>query len=313
MICTLNSIINLTKPPGPTSFDVVCSVKKILQVKKAGHIGTLDPLAEGVLPICLNRSTRIIQFLSPLEKTYRATLKLGTATDTQDVTGQVIETGDPAPVTEEAVRQVIQLFTGEQEQVPPMYSAKKKNGIPLYKLARNGITIDRKPVKINVYAATFIEKEGNRVSFEVRCSAGTYVRTLCHDIGAKLGCGAHMVRLIRTRVGAFGLEQALTLEALEIASKDGSLSDKLCPLEEALDFLPAIRVKEDYVKPVTHGAALSKSFLETLPKQFEPGHYFRVFGGNGKVVAIVEPVVDQDTVTDLTPDDIVFKPKRVLC
>jgi tRNA pseudouridine55 synthase len=273
----------------------------------------LDPLAEGVLPICLNRSTRIIQFLSPLGKTYRATLKLGTATDTQDVTGQVIETGDPAPVTEEAVRQVIQLFTGEQEQVPPMYSAKKKNGIPLYKLARNGITIDRKPVKINVYAATFIEKEGNRVSFEVRCSAGTYVRTLCHDIGAKLGCGAHMVRLIRTRVGAFGLEQALTLEALEIASKDGSLSDKLCPLEEALDFLPAIRVKEDYVKPVTHGAALSKSFLETLPKQFEPGHYFRVFGGSGEVVAIVEPVVDQDTVTDLGPDDIVFKPKRVLC
>ncbi|KMP11639.1 tRNA pseudouridine synthase B [Candidatus Nitromaritima sp. SCGC AAA799-C22] len=313
MTYTMNSIVNLTKPPGPTSFDMVCSVKKILGVKKAGHIGTLDPMAEGILPICLNRSTRIIQFLTPLRKTYRATLELGAETDTQDATGRVTETGDPRSVTREAVEQVIQTFAGEQEQVPPMYSAKKKNGIPLYKLARNGITIDRKPVKICVYSINFIKKEENRVLFEVHCSAGTYVRTLCHDIGRKLGCGAHMARLIRTRVGPFDLERALTLEALEVANEDGSLPGKLFPLEEALDFLPAIRVKKEHIKSIAHGAALSKSFLESLPERFEPGHYFRVFGGNNKVVAVVEPVVDQDALTDLTPEDIVFKPKRVLC
>lgn len=313
MTSILNNIVNLNKPAGPTSFDMVWSVKKILGVKKAGHIGTLDPLAEGVLPICLNRSTRIIQFLAPLKKTYQATLALGTATDTQDATGRVIAKGDASSVTEEGIKQVIQTFQGEQEQIPPMYSAKKKNGIPLYKLARNGITIDRKPATISVFSIQLIKKEGNRVLIEVHCSAGTYVRTLGHDLGRKLGCGAHLVRLIRTRVGAFDLDRALTLETLEAANKDGSLPGKLFPPEEALNFLPAIRVKKEHVKSIAHGAALSKSFLETLPERFEPGHYFRVFGGENEMVAVVEPVVDQDELVRLTPEDIVFKPKRVLC
>ncbi|MCH8157535.1 MAG: tRNA pseudouridine(55) synthase TruB, partial [Nitrospinae bacterium] len=138
-------------------------------------------------------------------------------------------------------------------------------------------------------------------------------RTLCHDIGMKLGCGAHMVQLLRTRVGAFDLERTLTLEMLEVASRDGSLPDKLFPLEEALDFLPAVRVKKEHVKSIAHGVALSKSFLETLPEQFAPGHYFRVSADDNQVLAVVEPVVDQDALTGMTPEDIVFKPKRVLC
>ena len=148
--------------------------------------------------------------------------------------------------------------------------------------------------------------------FEARCSAGTYIRTLSHDIGKKLGCDAHMVRLTRTQVGLFGLGRALTLEELEAANEDGSLPKKLFPLEEALSFLPAIRVKEEYLESVSHGVALSKSFLETLPDRFEPGHYFRVFGENDKILAVVEPVVDQDTLPSLTPEDVVFKAKRVL-
>ena len=313
MSYTQDSIVNLFKPVGPTSFDMVCSVRRILGVKKAGHIGTLDPAADGVLPICLNRSTRIIQFLSPLQKTYRATLELGSETDTQDATGRKVSTKDPSLVNETKIKQVFQTFVGEKDQIPPMYSAKKKNGIPLYKLARNGINIARDPVKVTIYSIDFIKKEKNQVLFEVRCSAGTYIRTLSHDIGKKLGCYAHMVRLTRTKVGLFGLGRTLTLEELKVAYEEGSLPEKLLPLEEALNFLPAIRVKEEYLESVSHGVALSKCFLETLPDRFEPGHYFRVFGNNDKVLAIVEPVVDQDKLPELTPGDIVFKAKRVLC
>ena len=313
MSYTQDSIVNLFKPVGPTSFDMVCSVRRILGVKKAGHIGTLDPAADGVLPICLNRSTRIIQFLSPLQKTYRATLELGSETDTQDATGRKVSTKDPSLVNETKIKQVFQTFVGEKDQIPPMYSAKKKNGIPLYKLARNGINIARDPVKITVYSIDFIKKEENQVLFEVRCSAGTYIRTLSHDIGKKLGCYAHMVRLTRTKVGLFSLGRTLTLEELKVAYEEGSLPEKLLPLEEALNFLPAIRVKEEYLESVSHGVALSKCFLETLPDRFEPGHYFRVFGNNDKVLAVVEPVVDQDKLPELTPRDIVFKAKRVLC
>ena len=313
MSFTLNSVVNLFKPTGPTSFDMVWSVRKALGVKKAGHIGTLDPMAEGVLPICLNRSTRIIQFLSPLQKTYRATLELGSSTDTQDATGQKISFGDSSLVTDSKVKQALQAFVGQQDQIPPMYSAKKKNGIPLYKLARNGINIPREPVKITVYSIDFIKKEGAQVFFEVRCSAGTYIRTLSHDIGEKLGCCAHMVSLTRTQVGLFDLERTLTLEELKAANEDGSLCEKLFPLEEALNFLPTIRVKEEYLESISHGVALSKCSLDDLPDQLKMGHYFRVLGNNDKILAVVEAVVNQDSYTSLAPEDIVFKAKRVLC
>jgi tRNA pseudouridine55 synthase len=292
---------------------MVWSVRKILGVKKAGHIGTLDPIADGVLPICLNRSTRIIQFLSSLQKTYRATLELGSETDTQDATGRVISTNDPSLINEDKMKQVFQTFVGEQDQVPPMYSAKKKNGIPLYKLARNGINIHRDPVKIVVYSIDFIKKERNQVIFEVRCSSGTYIRTLSHDIGKKLGCCAHMVRLTRTKVGLFSMGSTMTLEELKTAHKEGSLSRKLLHLEEVLNFLPTVRVKEEYLKSISHGVALSKCFLEALPDRFEPGHYFRVLGSNDKILAVVEPVIDQDKLSELSAEDVVFKAKRVLC
>ena len=313
MSYTHNNVVNLFKPSGPTSFDMVWSVRKILGVKKAGHIGTLDPIADGVLPICLNRSTRIIQFLSSLQKTYRATLELGSETDTQDATGRVISTNDPSLINEAKMKQVFQTFVGEQDQVPPMYSAKKKNGIPLYKLARNGINIHRDPVKIVVYSIDFIKKERNQVVFEVRCSSGTYIRTLSHDIGKKLGCCAHMVRLTRTKVGLFSMGSTMTLEELKTAHKEGSLSRKLLHLEEVLNFLPTVRVKEEYLKSISHGVALSKCFLEALPDRFEPGHYFRVLGSNDKILAVVEPVVDQDKLSELSAEDVVFKAKRVLC
>ncbi len=310
MTCTQNLIVNLYKPQGPSSCSMVNQVKKMLGAKKAGHIGTLDPMAEGILPICLGQSTRIIQFLSPLSKHYQCTMELGSATDTQDATGKMIYTGDPSELTDKQIEKVFQRFTGEQKQVPPMYSAKKNNGIPLYKLARNGITIERKPVSVHFYSIEFVSREENRVKFHVHCSSGTYIRTLCHDIGQVLGCGAHMSHLIRSRVGIFDLESSVTLDALKEAIENKF--DVFFSVEKVLSFLPEIRIKDDYVKPIANGRALPKSSFKTLPRKFEPGMTLRVLNGSDNILAIVEPLVNQDEFDEMDASEIAFKFKRVL-
>jgi tRNA pseudouridine55 synthase len=312
MSSTLNQIVNLYKPSGPTSFAMVHSVKKMLGVKKAGHIGTLDPMAEGILPICLNQSTRIIQFLSSLSKHYQCTMTLGAATDTQDSTGKAIFEGDPSKTTENQIKEVLASFVGEQKQLPPMYSAKKNKGIPLYKYARNGINIERKPVTVNFYSIDFINMNENRVEFSAHCSAGTYIRTLCHDIGQKIGCGAHMSGLIRKQVGVFDQESSVSPERLKVASTNGELDGVLFPVEKVLGFLPEIRISDDFVKPLGNGNAIPKFSLLAYPGEFEPGMNIRVCNGSDKVLAIVEPLVDQDGLEQLGPNDIAFKLKRVL-
>jgi len=311
MNSTLNQVVNLYKPSGPTSFSMVSAVKRILGVKKAGHIGTLDPMAEGILPICLNQSTRIIQFLSPLSKHYQCTMTLGSATDTQDSTGKSIFAGDPSQVTETQVKDILADFVGEQKQVPPMYSAKKNKGIPLYKLARNGITIERKPVSVHFYSIDFITMDGNKVEFEAHCSAGTYLRTLCHDIGQKLGCGAHMSRLIRKQVGVFDQDSSVSPEMLEDANNNGKLADVLFPVGKVLEFLPEIRINDDFIELLGHGNALPKSALKTYPGEFKPGMMMRVCNGGDEVLAIVEPIVDENQFAQMAEKDIAFKLKRV--
>ncbi len=292
---------------------MVQSVKNILGVKKAGHIGTLDPMAEGILPICIGKSTRIIQFLSSLPKVYTAEMVLGTSTDSQDATGKVTATGgNPENISEDQIRSTFKDFLGKQNQIPPMFSAKKKQGIPLYKLARNGITIERKPVPILIYSLEFLKKEENRVTFKVQCSAGTYIRTLCYDMGQKLGCEAHMGHLVRNQVGNFDQKTSLTLEELEAAVSEGSISSKLIPVEEALNFLPEIRIKENFVSSIANGIAPSKSSLETIPNRFKPGMNLRVSHIDSHLLAIAEPVVDQDAYARLSPGEVAFKLKRVL-
>ena len=312
MNSVLNKVVNINKPIGPTSFAMVQLVKQVLGIKKAGHIGTLDPLAEGVLPICLNRSTRIVQYLSAQAKVYKASMVLGVSTDTQDSTGQILDSQDPKNITEKAVCEVIQSFVGLQEQIPPMFSAKKNKGVPLYKLARNGITIDRKPVSIHIHSIQFIKMEGNRVEFEAHCSPGTYIRTLCHDMGEKLGCGAHMDRLVRTQVGVFDLDSALTPDELTAANEDGSLPGKLFPQEEALNFLPEVRVKKNFVSSIANGVSIPKSALETFPAQFHPGMDLRVSNGDNCLLAIVEPVVNEGEFALLGSSEVAFRLKRVL-
>ncbi len=308
----MNNILNLYKPVGPSSFFMVQSVKRTLKVKKAGHIGTLDPKAEGVLPICLDRSTRLIQFLVSLPKVYRATLTLGVTTDTQDTTGQVLSTGDSSHVTEQEVREVLAGFQGEQQQTPPMYSAKKKNGVPLYKLARKGITTERKPVTLQIYSIDFLKKEDNQVIFRVKCSAGTYIRTLCHDVGQILGCGAHMSQLVRERVGQFDIQSSLTIEELSHAQDDGTLAQKLLEAEAVLDFLPEIKVIPDYVATIAHGKPLTKIAVMETPEHFQPGMNLRVTGDDGRIAAIVDPLMDEQEYQKLDSQAIAFKLKRVL-
>ena len=309
----MNKVVNMYKPQGPSSFKMVLSVKKILNVKKAGHIGTLDPMAEGVLPICIGKSTRIIQFLSSLPKVYTAVMVLGSSTDTQDATGKITATGgNPEYISEEQILHVFKSFLGKQNQIPPMFSAKKKQGIPLYKLARNGITIERKAVPILIHSLEFLKKEDNRVTFRVQCSAGTYIRTLCYDAGQKLGCEAHMGHLVRNRVGNFEQETSLTLEELEAAVANECIESKLIPVEKALNFLPEIRIKESFVNSIANGIAPSKSSLETIPNQFQPGMNLRVSHIDSHLLAIAEPVVDQEAYTRLSPGEVAFKLKRVL-
>ena len=291
---------------------MVNQVKRMLGVKKAGHIGTLDPIAEGILPICIGQSTRIIQFLSPLSKHYQCIMELGSTTDTQDATGRVISQKDTTGVTTEQIKGILKEFRGEQKQVPPMYSAKKNKGIPLYKLARSGITIERKPVSINFFSIKFISREKNQVKFEVHCSAGTYIRTLCHDIGQKLGCGANMSNLVRNGIGLFNLTSSITLDDLQKASENKLLEEVLFPIEKVLTFLPELCIKDTYVKALANGRPLTKGSFKKFPSNFKPGMNLRVSNGSDAILAIVEPMVNREEFDKMNENEIAFKSKRVL-
>lgn len=210
----INGIINVYKEKGFTSHDVVAKLRGILKQKKIGHTGTLDPEAEGVLPVCLGKATRVCDMLTEKDKVYEAVLLLGQTTDTQDITGTVLETKEVA-VTEEEVKRAIEGFTGTYSQIPPMYSALKVNGKKLCDLARAGVEVERNPRKVTIYSITIEKIELPRVKMTVHCSKGTYIRTLCHDIGDRLGCGGCMESLLRTRVAQFTLKDSLRLDEIE--------------------------------------------------------------------------------------------------
>jgi len=291
---------------------MVNQVKRILGVKKAGHIGTLDPMAEGILPICIGQSTRIIQFLSPLPKHYQCTMDLGSTTDTQDATGRIMSQKNTSGITTARIKGILEEFCGEQKQVPPMYSAKKNKGIPLYKLARSGITIDRKPVSVYFFSIEFVSREKNQVKFDVHCSAGTYIRTLCHDIGQELGCGAYMANLIRSGVGLFDLKTSITLDALKQASENRLLDDVLFSIEKALTFLPELCIKDAYIKDLVNGKPLTKEIFKVFPNNFKQGMNLRVSNESGTILAIVEPLVNKEKFDKMKGNEIAFKSKRVL-
>lgn len=231
----------INKPQNMTSHDVVAILRKKFKTKKVGHTGTLDPMATGVLPICIGKATKIVDFLIDQKKTYRCEMALGSETTTQDVWGEVIARAPVPPLTEEGFKAVLKTFIGEIDQIPPMYSALKVNGQKLVDLARQGKIIERKARKQRIYAIDKIVFNGDYASFDVVCSKGTYIRTLCHDIGIKLGTFAHMTQLVRLETEPFSIDSAIAMDSLD----ELDLESLLIPVDEALSFFPKIEIPKD--------------------------------------------------------------------
>src|SRR5579885_3604415 len=229
----MDGIFNINKPVGMTSHDVVARVRRLTHQRRVGHAGTLDPAASGVLPICLGQATRAVEYLSEGGKAYRAAIVFGAVTDTYDAEGEVIRSA-PVRLTREEIETVLPEFLGQQMQFPPMYSAIKSGGQPLYKLARAGIEVSRQARPIEITRLDLLDWQPPMLTLEVECSKGTYIRSLAYDLGERLGCGAHLGGLVRLRSGPFTLDDSLTLEALEQALADGSWPNYLYAPDEAL-------------------------------------------------------------------------------
>lgn len=291
----MDGIINVYKEPGYTSFDVVAKLRGILHQKKIGHTGTLDPDAEGVLPVCLGKATKVCELLTNQDKTYRAVCRLGVETDTQDMSGTVLCQYDTGNITEEQLRSTAAQFIGDSQQIPPMYSALKVGGRKLYELAREGKTVERKPRHIHISQLELSEIHLSEGTFEmeVTCSKGTYIRTLCHDIGKALGIGAAMEHLTRTRVAVFHMEDALTLS--EIASRAETSEDALATAIWQVDSLfPHLRrgqVTDRAAALLANGNRLPQDVIQWMTDQPEKttcGEQILVYDAQGQFKAMYE-------------------------
>ena len=256
-----SGIIVIDKETGYTSHDVVAKLRRILGTRRVGHTGTLDPEAAGVLPVAFGQATRLTDLIADHSKTYEAVLRLGVETDTQDMTGRILTESGFLP-DERAVCEAAGSFVGEQLQIPPMYSAKKVGGKKLYELARAGETVERKPNRIRIDSIEITKICFPLVFFTVDCSKGTYIRTLCHDIGQKLGCGGAMQALRRTRVGAFSIRQSVSIEKVEEAVKEGRLGDLVITVEEVLSQYPRVRCRVDEDRLLINGNPLKEVFAD---------------------------------------------------
>lgn len=294
-----NGVINIYKEKGFTSHDVVAKMRGILQQKKIGHTGTLDPDAVGVLPVCLGNATRLADMLTDRDKEYEAAMRLGVKTDTQDLSGTVLEE-KPVAVSEAEVETVIQSFAGGYEQVPPMYSALKVNGKRLYELAREGREVERRPRSVSLYRIEILSMQMPEVSIRVSCSKGTYIRTLCHDIGEKLGCGAAMSSLKRTKSGCFTLDTAITLQTLEQLRDAKNVEKVLIPVDAMFDELAQVHVPDIYIKAVQNGNLFSLHQIMER-RMFGPNEEVRVYDGTGRFYGIYT----------FDREEGVFKPRKM--
>lgn len=263
----MDGVLNIRKEKGYTSFDVVAKLRGILHMKKIGHTGTLDPDAEGVLPVALGKATRLVDMITDKEKTYEAVMRLGVVTDTQDMSGTVLSQTTELSVTEEELCTVVSSFVGDYMQVPPMYSALKVNGKKLYELAREGKTVERKPRPVHFYEIEILDISFPLVHFRVTCSKGTYIRTLCHDIGEKLGCGAAMESLLRTKVGRFTLDDAITLAQTEEAVQEGTIESKILGIEEILAEYPRVCCTKEGDRLLANGNPLVQALVDAQEKK----------------------------------------------
>ena len=280
-----NGILNINKEKGYTSHDVVAKLRGIIKQRKIGHTGTLDPDATGVLPVCLGKATKVCELLTNQEKSYETVLLLGKVTDTQDISGSILTENDINGLSEQAVNDCIREYIGGYEQLPPMYSALKVQGKRLYELAREGKEIERKTRPVTIYDITILEIALPRVRMSVRCSKGTYIRTLCHDIGEKLGYGGCMEELIRTTVGRFNLSKSYTLAQVEDFMKQGRLDEILLPIDEMFPELAAVTILPTSESLAYNGNDIPLAGITTAyqPREEE---LVRLYDSNGRFIGI---------------------------
>lgn len=285
----IHGILNVYKEKGFTSHDVVAKLRGITGQRKIGHTGTLDPDAEGVLPVCLGRATKLCDMLTDRDKTYEAVLLLGRATDTQDISGEILDTRDTSGLSRESVESAIGGFVGRYDQIPPMYSALKINGRKLYELAREGKEVERKARTVWIYGIDILEVDLPRVRMRVQCSKGTYIRTLCHDIGEKLQCGGCMEELTRTRSGQFSSETSLTLSKIAKMSGQGNLTDAVIPMDAVFGDCPGLTVKKNWETTAKNGNPLPRRAFDELSK--EEGRFrgkVRIYTGDGQFISVCQ-------------------------
>ncbi|MGI6491694.1 MAG: tRNA pseudouridine(55) synthase TruB [Pelotomaculum sp.] len=307
----MNGILCVLKPPGMTSHDVINFVRRTCDIKKAGHTGTLDPGAAGVLVVCLGQATRLAQFLADDSKEYRVEITFGLSTATGDSFGSVTGRFDASSLTEAAVREALPVFTGRIKQVPPMASAVKQQGKKLYQLARLGIVIERPAREVDIHSLEYIGgrnwgSTAPRALLHLHCSKGTYVRTLCEDLGNYLGCGAYMSFLVRTRAGIFDLADAVTLEEVKEAAREGRMAEKIIPMEQVLPSMPVVTVKKGAMAAVASGSILYQPGVSDMPEDLAPGVLVQLVGED-RLLAVAETTFEPGQ-----PDRLFFKPVCVL-
>ena len=276
-------LLAIDKPEGWTSHDVVARLRRLTGVRKVGHAGTLDPMATGVLLVCLGQATRLVEYLASQPKAYLAEVTLGSATDTYDATGRPTQQSPAPDLDVGALEAALAEFRGPLMQKPPAYSAIKQDGQPLYKRARRGEAVETAPRPVTIYELALLAYQDGRLRLRIRCSAGAYVRSLAHDLGQALGCGAHLSWLRRTAVGAFTIEQAITLEALAQACEAHTWRSLLQPAEAAVAHLPALTLGVDEAQRLLHGQLVARS-----PEHAVLAGPLRAHGLDGRLLAIVQ-------------------------
>jgi len=289
----LSGVIVVDKPPGITSAKVVARVKKLLKARKAGHTGTLDPFATGVLVCCINRATKLSRFFLHGKKKYEAILHLGIETDTQDSTGTVTDICKTVDFSKETIQSAFSRFEGTIKQLPPVYSALKHKGIPLYKLARSKKPVQKPARPVSIITLKILEIHLPTIRFEVFCSAGTYIRTLCADIGASLGCGGHLKELRRIESSGFTIADAVTLEELEDLTLSKKSSDRIISMSNALNGIPEHIADKVLVKKIMHGHIITKNdiMFETI-NAFEG--FIKIVDTDKKLVAVLQYTKDKN-------------------
>ena len=280
---SVDGILNVNKPHGLTSMSLVRRLKRAGVVKKVGHGGTLDPIATGVVPVCLGRATRVMEYLVDGVKEYRAGVELGVETDTYDAMGEVVRTSDPSGITRDDAVEALSRFRGRIEQVPPMYSALKRQGKRLYELARAGIEVDREPRIVEVYAIEVTDWSPPVATIDVTCGRGFYMRSLAHDLGRELGCGAHLKDLVRTRSGPFHITDALSIEDAETAMEEEDWSNLVAP-DAVMGQMRVVVAGRSMEEDIRHGRPLSKRMESGISGKEER---CRVYSADGRFIAVV--------------------------